>query len=294
INMPKMNGIETLKALKKVNVNIPIIVISGIKNKEILRSAINEGAETYLQKPFEPSTLVHVVMQVLKSFEGKKNYYFLDSKKVNTIIETREKVFLEEDIETLEKMETAKKIIVIGASAGGPKVLSYIVSNLSKLINAAIVIVQHIPFSYSESLVTHLKNSSSLNLKEAEFDEVIKKRTVYLAKGGYHTVFKKDRSNNPVFIFNDDPPIFSMKPAINPTMISAAEVFKDQCLGVILTGMGIDGTQGAKAIKNAGGKIIAQNEETSEIYGMPRSINELKLADEVLPPEKIIERFISW
>ena len=145
-----------------------------------------------------------------------------------------------------------------------------------------------------DSLITHLKNSSVLPLKEAEQNEILKKGVIYVARGGYHMTFQKDLSGNPVIAFDDSPPVFSMKPAINPTMKSGAQIFKNRTLGIILTGMGIDGTEGAKAIKNAGGKIIAQNEESCEVYGMPRSVVELKIADEVLSPEDIIHKIIEW
>jgi two-component system chemotaxis response regulator CheB len=294
INMPKMNGIEAIRAFKEVDINTPIIIISGIKNKEILRSAIKEGAKTYLQKPFEPSTLVNVVKQVLQESGASKPSYFLDEGRVKSVIESRKRVVLEEDDMKLEAMEPARKIVVIGASAGGPQVLNYIVSHLSKMINAAIVIVQHIPFSFMESLITHLKNGSVLRLKEADANEVLRVKTVYVARGGYHMVIKKNGDGPAAVVLDDSPPIFSMKPAVNPTFISAAGVFRKNCLGVVLTGMGIDGTEGARAIKAAGGRIIAQNEETCEVYGMPKSIVSLKLADDVLAPGDIVQKIVEW
>ncbi|MBN1521345.1 MAG: response regulator [Candidatus Aureabacteria bacterium] len=294
INMPKMNGIETIRALKKVNVHIPIVVISGIKNKEILRSAITEGATTYMKKPFEPATLVNVVKQVLSETDGKVPFYFLDEKKVDFIVQSAPAVNLEEDEPAYTEQDVATKVIVLGASTGGPKILQFLVRHFSKMIKAAMVIVQHIPFTYTESLITHLKNASVLHLKEAEANEVMRNGVIYVARGGFHMVFQRNDSGKPSIVFDDSPPIFSMKPAVNPTMLSAAEVFKDKSLGIILTGMGVDGTEGAKAIKRAGGKIIAQNEESCEVYGMPRSVVELKIADEVLSPESIIHSIVEW
>jgi two-component system, chemotaxis family, protein-glutamate methylesterase/glutaminase len=107
-------------------------------------------------------------------------------------------------------------------------------------------------------------------------------------------LFKRNELGEPVLIYDDSPPIFSMKPAINPTFVSAAEVFKNRCMAIVLTGMGIDGTEGAKAVKNAKGRIIAQNEETSDIYGMPKSVVDLKLADAVMSPEEIVNEIYHW
>ncbi len=292
INMPKMNGIETIKALKKVNINIPIIVISGTRSKEIIKKAITEGASTCLKKPFEFSTLIHIVRQIIEENAENTKRYFLDEAKFKAIMENPIKVPLHE-FENMEQKDIAKKIIIIGASAGGPKILKYIISNLKDIKDNAVIVIQHIPDSYAKPFIQHLKESATLPLKEASNEEIIKSGIIYVAKAGYH--LKIDYlENTPIFKLDDSPPIHSMKPAIDPTMISAAKIFKQNTFGIILSGMGRDGTEGAKAIKDYGGKIITQNEETSLIFGMPGNIVTLNIADKTLPPFEIVKEIERW
>ena len=292
INMPKMNGIETIKALKKVNIHIPIIVITGTRNKEILKKVITEGATTCLKKPFKFSMLVHIIRQIIEQTESKKRTYYFDKEKFENLLKNPPKVELAE-IQQKAQQENAKKLIIIGASAGGPKILKYIISNITHLECTAVIIIQHIPDSYVYSFIQHLKESAALPLKEAENESIIKSGTIYVAKAGYHLLIDY-KNNNPIFKYDNSPPLFSMKPAIDPTMTSASKVFQKNTMAIILSGLGRDGTEGAKAIKNFGGKIIVQDEETSLVFGMPGNILSLQIAEKSLPPKEIITEIQKW
>lgn len=187
-------------------------------------------------------------------------------------------------------MAYMKKLVVIAISTGGPKALHKLIPMLDKNLDAPIVIVQHMPKGFTASLAERLNETSEIAVSEVKDGELLQKSHVYLAKGGKHLELVEDKTGRLMFKENDNPPINGLRPCANITFKSLKNITADFILCVVLTGMGADGYEG---IKELIGKqniyTIAQDKETSVIYGMPKVIVDHGMADEVLPLDKISE-----
>ena len=179
----------------------------------------------------------------------------------------------------------SKKLVVIGTSTGGPQALQNVITRLPGNLPCGVVVVQHMPAGFTKSLANRLNAISAVSVKEAENDELIEPGHVYIAPGDYHLRIESDLSKRKI-VLSQDPPVGSHRPAVNVMYDSAAQFGKD-LVAVIMTGMGCDGCEGMKKIKAHGGYSIAQNEETSVIYGMPKAVVEAGLADEIQPVQDI-------
>ncbi len=192
-----------------------------------------------------------------------------------------------EALQTREFSNIVPRILVIGSSTGGPRALMEFVSDISTAVsNVPIVIVQHMPDTFTSLLSEHLARKSGLECRRPDEGEVARPGVIYVAPGGRHLLIdEKDRY--PVFRFNDGEPINFCKPAVDPMFESAARLYKAATLAVILTGMGQDGLVGARAVATAGGSVIAQDEASSVVWGMPGVVARAGLASAVLPLNQI-------
>ncbi|MFA5993571.1 MAG: CheB methylesterase domain-containing protein [Parcubacteria group bacterium] len=180
------------------------------------------------------------------------------------------------------------KVIVVGSSSGGPKALEDLLSGLSPDLRAAVIVIQHLPLTFTISLAKRLNKLTKLPLTHMTDREVIKTNHIYIVPGDKH-FFITSPSNESRLIDAHG----LTHPSINMGFTSVAECFGPDTIGVILTGMGDDGTIGAKAIKQVSGRVIAQDEASSVVFGMPRAVQIAGFADEVLPLDKIAHR-LSW
>jgi two-component system, chemotaxis family, protein-glutamate methylesterase/glutaminase len=179
-----------------------------------------------------------------------------------------------------------RHLVVIGASTGGPKAIMEIMQGLSENLPATFLVVQHMPKGFTMSFAERISWQSGMRAKEAEEGDELAVGKIYVAPAGHHMTL--DRGPNGVRIrLNQDPLVNFVRPSIDVTMFSAAAVFGRDCIGVILTGMGKDGAEGSRKIKEAGGTIIIQDEKTSVVWGMPRAVSREGVVDEVLPISEI-------
>jgi two-component system chemotaxis response regulator CheB len=179
-----------------------------------------------------------------------------------------------------------KKLVVIGASTGGPKAILDIMQNLSENLPACFIIVQHMPKGFTLSFAERISWQSGMRAKEAEEGDELGAGKVFVAPAGYHLTFDH-RLDSVRVRLNEDPLVNFVRPSIDVAMFSAAEIFGKDCIAVVLTGMGKDGAEGSKKIKEAGGTVIIQDEKSSVVWGMPRSVLKEVAADEVLPISEI-------
>ncbi len=196
---------------------------------------------------------------------------------------------------TIEKQSKngLKFIITIGTSTGGPKALQDVICPLPKNIPASIFIVQHMPSGFTKSLADRLNNMSNLKVKEAENGEIVKPGYAYLAPGQYHMEVNY-RNGEYGILTNQNALVSGHRPSVNVLFNSVACLKNIKVIAIMLTGMGNDGTEGIRRIKEAGGNTIAQNEETSVVYGMPRSAIEAGAIDMVLPLKDIPKQILSF
>ena len=191
-----------------------------------------------------------------------------------------------------ENMETgADSIVAIACSTGGPKALQSVIPLLHANLNAPVVIVQHMPEGFTRSLADRLNELSELNVTEAGEGEVLECGRVYVAKGGLHMEIHMNSLNQPVIRYQGKPLREGVRPCANYMYESLAESCYARIICVVLTGMGSDGRDGIALLKSKKKiQVIAQNEDTSVVYGMPKCIVEAGLADEVVPLTRIADR----
>lgn len=268
IEMPRMNGLETLKEIKK-KYDIPVIMLSSIKKTDVTIEALELGAVDFIEKP----------ENLNENLDKFKNELEL---KVNSLVgcknctkNTRKKVVLNKNI-------SKTNAIVIGASTGGPKALVYLIENLSSPIDMPIFIGQHMPKGFTLSFAERLDKLTTARVVEAKDNMRIENGTIYLAPGDFHL-----RLENGYIKLSSESKLHGVRPAVDYLFESAAKIYGDKLVGIILTGMGRDGTNGMRDIRKNGGTTIAQDEATSVVFGMPGSAIENGVVDEVLSLENI-------
>ncbi len=179
------------------------------------------------------------------------------------------------------------KAIVIGSSTGGPQALAVVVAAIKKIIpRVPVLITQHMPPSFTTILAEHLGRAAEAPCHEPTDGELIKAGKIYVAPGGFHMKIANSPSG-PVIKITDEPPVNFCKPAVDPMFNSALQVYGPNLLAVVLTGMGADGARGALQIADAGGAVVAQNEETSVVWGMPGATAHLGACSAILPLDEI-------
>jgi two-component system, chemotaxis family, protein-glutamate methylesterase/glutaminase len=297
VEMPVMNGLEALKKIMSDRPTKVIMVSSLTKEgaKETIE-ALNNGAFDFVPKPSGQISLdirtvkedliskikasVDANLKILKKNTEEKD---IDSGKI------RLKKFIKEH-ET-ENNSKNKKIVVIGISTGGPKALQSVIPNLPAEIGAPVLVVQHMPPKFTKSLADRLDVLSNVRVKEAEDGDKIKDGFVYIAPGDYHMTVKQE-GNERVIRLNQQPPFSGHRPSANVMFDSVADIYKSNIIGVIMTGMGGDGAEKLKKIRDCGGRTIGQSKDSCVVYGMPRVAAELGAVEFVEDLEQIPDKIM--
>ncbi len=187
-----------------------------------------------------------------------------------------------------------KKLIALACSTGGPKSLQSVIPYLEKNMDAPMVLVQHMPIGFTKSMAERLNELSKVQVKEAEENDVLKKGWVYVAPGGYHLEVVAAKDGTHKIHLSDAPAIGGLRPCANVMYRSLKRCTYDEIVCVVLTGMGADGTDGIRELNRAKPiYVIAQDEPTCVVYGMPKAIAEAGLVDEVVPLTNIPKRIIN-
>ncbi len=294
IEMPRMDGLTALKHIMKQSPT-PVIMVSSLTTEgadETLK-ALDLGAVDFIPKA---SSFVSVAIAAIKEDLIRKVKAFAKNKKS---VVTRLNTFHKRNIgsnNSKVKSTPASNIkvlpkanyraVVLGVSTGGPISLQKVVPVLSSKLNVPTFIVQHMPPKFTASLAQRLNNMSSLQVKEAENNEIVKNGVVYIAPGGMHMTLRKNGMNIVISI-SEQPKETLHKPSVDVLFESAEKVYGKNVLSVIMTGMGRDGLEGVKKLKAVGAHCIAQEESSCVVYGMPKAIVENGLADTIAPLEEI-------
>lgn len=243
--------------------------------------ALALGATDYIAKPAHAASAAHAIQSVKDQLPPKIKSLCPDviaplAKKISG-----EKQPGQSSVENPNKSKRYE-IVVIGSSTGGPQALSKLIGQLPANFPVPVVVVQHMPPVFTRHLATRLNKYSSLDVKEASGGEPLKAGQVLLAPGDFHLELTQE-SGQVTTVLQQTPHENSCRPAVDVLFRSAAKVYGDGCLAVILTGMGTDGLRGSKAIVQNGGNLLAQDESTSVVWGMPRAVLEAGLASRTLP-----------
>lgn len=189
------------------------------------------------------------------------------------------------------KQKQKFEILAFGSSTGGPEALAAVLKDLPKSFSVPIVIVQHSPHGFTKKLANQLSKETEFTVKEAEHDEVLKNHHIYIAPAGKHMRVQKKLTYSKI-ILNTDQPVNSCRPAVDVLFESLALQYKNSCLAIVLTGMGSDGMAGALSIKNQGGSVLAQDEKTSVVWGMPKAVVDSGCVEKVLPLQEIARNIL--
>lgn len=298
VEMPVMDGLTAIPKLLAVNPNVRIIIAStlSIKNAEVSLRAIELGAADYIAKPtareisgamsFKDDLIAKITVHGTASRAGNAR------RRGDTIISPASGTKLaaptamsrppETDKITLRPMpQTKPELIAIGSSTGGPQALFNVIKTLGTLPQP-VIITQHMPPNFTTILAEHISRQCSVTCVEARDGMELEGGVYYIAPGDYHMLPVK-RIGRTVLTLNQDPHENFCRPAVDPMLRAASAIYGSKLLTVILTGMGQDGWKGSEAAVAAGGAIIAQDEASSVVWGMPAAVARAGLCSAVLP-----------
>ncbi|WP_404386305.1 chemotaxis response regulator protein-glutamate methylesterase [Caenispirillum salinarum] len=306
IEMPVMDGITALPLLLKKAPNVKIVMSSTLtlRNAEISMKALEAGASEYVTKPSSSRELTggqdfkaELVAKVKalgaaarKASGGTPRVASPAPRAAAAPAATPRSAgqpSLHQAGANIVLREPSKErpdIIAIGSSTGGPQALFNLLGGLRKCggVQQPIIITQHMPATFTTILAEHINRLAGLTAKEAENGEVLKPGVVYIAPGDYHMLVES-KGTNRVLTLNQAPPENFCRPSVDPMFRSVAKVYGRRALAVVLTGMGADGAKGGKIIADAGGTVVAQDEATSVVWGMPGATAQGGACSAVLP-----------
>lgn len=309
VEMPVMNGIEVLSELQKNYKDIGAIMLSTLTSdgSDLTMRALELGAFDFILKPQSKSSVegkkeIKTLLQpILKAYAISKGLRRGPSGTRVSKPQTTKNLrpLGQKSASSTTALPAAKRtgkseIVTIGISTGGPNALSQMLPKLPGNLGVPIVVVQHMPPVFTASLANSLNKKCALNVKEAEDGEVLQDNYVYIAPGGKQMKLaaKADGKNRMIKITND-PPENSCKPSADYLFRSVSDYYVGRTTAVIMTGMGSDGTKGLEILKNKGALVIAQNEASCVVYGMPKAPIETGLADVVAPLNKIADEIVK-
>jgi two-component system chemotaxis response regulator CheB len=279
VEMPELDGLQTLGYIMSETPR-PVVMLSaaasGGKDDPTIR-ALELGALDFVRKPSGPISLdINVVADTL--LQALRAALQVNLGGVDMLARPR----LVADRVAQQRGRRATRVVALAASTGGPRALAEVVPGLPRDLDAAVLVVQHMPKGFTHSLAQRLDSLSALTVVEAQEGEGVETNKVYVAPGGFHMRVTRD-AYGAVIALDQSPAIHGVRPAADPLFRSVATTFGSSSVGAVLTGMGRDGAQGLRAIRDAGGKSIVQDQATSVIYGMPQVALAVAGADRILP-----------
>ncbi len=298
-NMPNMDGLEFLKELKKTKRSIPVIMCSTETKEgaEVTLKALELGAVDFVTKPeglFDMKSdrfktkMLEIMEAVTDKSSPRATLPLSRSGTEDGGLSSRSKSYISHAAKA-----SGNKIICLASSTGGPKALHEVIPKLDSNMDAPMVLVQHMPAGFTQTMAQRLDEVSKVNVKEAEEGDVLTKGCVYIAPGGKHMEVVNSGGTCKIHL-SDAPPIGALRPCANVTFKSLAKTHYDSVICVVLTGMGADGTEGILYLENSKPvHVISQTADTCVVYGMPKAIAESGACDEIVPLDKIAEAIMK-
>ncbi len=281
--MPEMDGVTFLKELMKQRPKPVVVTSIASENGALALSAMEAGALEFIQKPTALATekVFEISAELIEKVKSAAQARFIPSESV----QPEETTVL---MPSLDPRNLAFDVIVIGVSTGGPQTLKSIIPFLPANFPIPVCIVLHMPEGYTGLYAQKLNEISAVEVVEAQEGMPLVPGRVILGKAGQHFALSGSPIKGCYVTFPSEPLQSLHKPSANLLFKSAAEIYGPRVLGLVLTGMGNDGQEGAAWIKAKGGKIFTQDEKSCVVYGMPRSIVEAGLSDKVVPLNQIV------
>ncbi|GAB4445808.1 MAG: chemotaxis response regulator protein-glutamate methylesterase [Anaerolineae bacterium] len=303
VEMPRMDGLTTLEHIM-TDCPTPVVMLSSLTQRGTRTTiqALMRGAVDFVAKPTTSTDIRAVIVELsgkIKAAAGLEGDAAAgDNARPRNGSPRARTLSPPLPLHTtpvrpaklgLRPFKETDPVVVIGASTGGPRALHTVMSGLPADLPAAILIVQHMPPGFTRSLAQRLNDISAITVQEATGGDRLALGLALLAPGDFHMRLKKGKQIE----LDQGPRRNHVRPAVDVTMETAVETYRSNIIGVVLTGMGSDGAKGAALIKQAGGRVIAEDESTSVVYGMPRSVIEAKLADVIAPLPDVAEAIVE-
>jgi two-component system chemotaxis response regulator CheB len=283
--MPGMDGVEFIERQMSIR-PVPIVIVSiAAESSERVLSGLDAGAIDFVQKPTALAT--DKVLDIADELIGK-----VTAAAATPLKRLRESRAVA-PIRTTPTFKDRYSIVVIGVSTGGPQGLQHIVPRLPADFPVPVAIVLHLPAGYTEAYAKRLDEVSAITVREAQDGEEVRAGVVFIAPAGRHLTFVRDGSGKVVTRLDVRPLDTPHRPSVDVLFQSAAEVYGDRVLGLVLTGMGADGREGAAWIKARGGTVLTEAEETCVVYGMPRSVVEAGLSDAAVGLDGVVTAILE-
>ncbi len=277
VEMPRLDGLAALPKLKAAAPNAKIVMSSGLtrRNAEVTVKALSQGAADYITKPSAAAATTTPEFQrdliaKIRALGGRC---------------VRDRTPAKDGHARPAPSRRRPDAIFVGASTGGPSALRVVLSAL-ETVTAPVFIAQHMPPAFTAILAEQLNGVSTRPVVEARDGMLVERGGGYLAPGGYHMTVRRD-GRRCVIALNQEAPEHYCRPAVDPLFRSAAHAYGAAALGVVLTGMGRDGEAGSAALVRAGATVLAQDEDSSAVWGMPGAVDGAGLAALVAPPERL-------
>ncbi len=278
VEMPGMDGIKAVREImKRQPTSIVMVSAYTRRGAEKTIQALEAGAIDFVEKPGGTISLniKDVQEEIIKKVKIASKANLKGTKK---------------KIGPIQIHKTGEKtLIIIAASTGGPKAITLLFKRLPQDFTSSIIVVQHMPQGFTKAFAKRLDEHSSITVREAKDGDSLKNGEALIAPGDFHLEIGKDERVK----LNKRPPLHGVRPSADITMNSASDVFNGDIIGIVLSGMGKDGSIGIRNIKRRGGTIISQDEETAVVYGMPKAALDSKCVDYVLPIEEIADKLVE-
>lgn len=296
LEMPELDGLGLLRDLSDRGKSVSTIVISSLSvdGAKSTNTALHLGAFDFVLKPVgkgPTESRRQLKSDLAPKIEASMAMLYRKATHDRLPVADKKSSSTGDAIERMLRSTSIPQeplIVCIGVSTGGPVALNRVLPKLPADFPCPILLVQHMPPMFTKSLADDLDRVCPLKVDEAAEGMVAQKGQILIAPGGSHMRIVR-RDNHPVVQITDDPPEKNCKPAVDYLFRSIAEHYQDRVVAAILTGMGDDGTQGCRLLKKAGARVYAQDEASCVVYGMPRSVVEAGLVDEVAPLENIAD-----
>lgn len=299
IDMPVMTGLEALPKLLAECPNIKVVISSTLtrRNAQVSLKALSLGAADYITKPETTRGVTssedfrRELVEKVKAFGAIARGF--KAGRLQPILSSAPPVRETSAAIVTRPLSAAQPAVIgIGSSTGGPQALQQLIGALGSAVDMPIVITQHMPATFTAILAEQLGKISQRHAAEAEDGQPLEAGRIYVAPGGRHLIVERSHAR-PVARLSDEPPENFCRPSVDPMFRSLAAVYGNAALCVVLTGMGHDGREGARAVAAAGGSIIVQDQPTSVVWGMPGAVAEAGLASAVLPLGEIAPALIA-
>ena len=286
--MPEMDGLQVLEAIRVSHPRLPVVVFSALTQRGAIATldALALGAKDYLAKPTGldgPGSADRMIReQLAPKLKALGGLAARDTSPAPAVVPV---------YGSPDPGPRRPEVVAIGISTGGPNALVTLLPQLPADLPAPVLIVQHMPPIFTRQLAERLNARSAIAVSEAVAGQVVRPGQAVVAPGGWHLVAEGHRDEVRVAI-NQDPPEHSCRPAVDVLFRSVARHFGPAVLGVVMTGMGQDGLYGSREIRRAGGRILAQDEPSSVVWGMPGYVAREGLADRVLPLDQLADEIV--